>query len=151
MVGNQKIKLSEGNWKTYNICSLALSSLCEKPYTGRTVGPLHKRTNGHRDCYKEVLKQTTNTSSKEIDQDKDLYTLGIHLHHDHGLTDPTAFDKYIKFGILDVVSPADIDVKEYTWMHRLNTFQPVGLNIEYPFGTPFLWQQWRQKEFPREL
>ena len=140
MVGNRKIKLCEGNCKTYNICYLALCSLCEKPYTGRTVGPLHKRANGHRDCYKEVLKQTTNASSKEIDQDKDLYTLGIHLHHDHGLTDPTAFDKYIKFGILDVVSPADIDVKEYTWMHRLNTFQPVGLNIEYPFGIPFLGQ-----------
>ena len=104
------------------------------------MNPLHKRVNGHRDCYKEVLKQTNGTSSKEIDTNSDLFTLGLHLHVDHGLTDPKAFDMYLKFGILDVVSPEIIDVKEFTWMHRLNTFQPVGINIEYPFGIPFLGQ-----------
>ena len=142
MVANWKIKLSEGNYKTYNTCYLAQCSLCEKSYTGRTVNPLHKRVNGHRDCYKEVLKQTAHTSTKEIDKNSDLYTLGLHLHLDHGLTDPEAFDRHLKFGILGVVSPTEIDVKEYTWMHRLNTFQPVGINIEYPFGIPFLGQNW---------
>ena len=58
--------------------------------------------------------------------------------------DPDAFDQHLKFGILDVVSPAEIDKKEYTWMHRLNSFQPVGINIEYPFGIPLLGQNWRQ-------
>ncbi len=46
----------------------------------------------------------------------------------------------MKFGILDVVSPQDIIKKEYTWMHRINTFQPDGMNIEYPFGIPLLGQ-----------
>ena len=48
--------------------------------------------------------------------------------------------KNIKFGILEVVNPVDIDVKECKWMHNLNSFQPVGINIEYPFGLPLLGQ-----------
>ena len=140
IVANQKIKLLEGSCKTYNTCYLAQCSICDKSYTGRTVNPLHKRINGHRECYKEVLRQTSNTSKKEIDTDSGLYALGLHLHLDHGLTDPAAFDRHLKFGILDVVSPSMIDVKEFTWMHRLNTFAPVGINIEYPFGIPFLGQ-----------
>ena len=39
----------------------------------------------------------------------------------------------MKFGILDVVNPTEVDKKEYIWMHRLNTFQPVGgIDTEYP-------------------
>ena len=66
--------------------------------------------------------------------------LGLHLHLDHGLTDPDAFDKHIKFGILDIVNPTEIEKKEFCWMHKINSFQPVGINIEYPFGIPFLGQ-----------
>ena len=139
-VGKKKIKLSEGSCKSYNICYLAQCSLCEKCYTGRTIEFLHKRTSGHRHCYVEILKKSANNSLSEEDSNKDLYQLGLHLHLEHGLTDPKAFDKFIKFGILEVVSPAEIERKEYLWMHRLNTFQPVGINIEYPFGIPFLGQ-----------
>ena len=46
--------------------------------------------------------------------------------------------KTIKIGILDVVNPTEIDRKEYIWMHRLNTFQPVGINTKYPFEIPYL-------------
>ena len=67
--------------------------------------------------------------------------LGLHLYLDHGLSDPEAFDDNIEFGILDIVSPQDIEKKEYSWMHRLNTFQPLGINIEYPFGIPLLGQK----------
>ena len=76
----------------------------------------------------------------EVDTDSDLYMLCLHLYLEHGLTDLGAFDEHMKFGILDVVSPQDIIKKEYTWMHRLNTFQPEGMNIEYPFGIPLLGQ-----------
>ena len=67
--------------------------------------------------------------------------LGLHLHFDHGLVDPDAFDKYIEFWILDVVNPSDIERKEFRWMHKLNSFQPVGINTDYPFGIPFLGQK----------
>ena len=59
---------------------------------------------------------------------------------DHGVEGLNDFDKYMKFGILEVVNPVDIEAKEYKWMHRLNTFQPVGINVEYPFGIPYLGQ-----------
>ena len=49
-------------------------------------------------------------------------------------------EREYRFGILEVVTPTEIVKKEYLWMHRLNTFQPVGINIEYPFGIPFLGQ-----------
>ena len=101
---------------------------------------MNLRINGHRHCYKEVLKKSAANTLQEEDKNNDMYSLGLHLHGDHGLSDPDAFDKNIKFGILEVVNPCDIDVKEYTWMHNLNSFQPAGINIEYPFGLPFLGQ-----------
>ena len=70
----------------------------------------------------------------------DLYQLGLHLYLEHGLTHHNDFDNNVKFGILDVVNPKDIDKKEFKWMHELNTFQPIGINVEYPFGIPFLGQ-----------
>ena len=76
----------------------------------------------------------------EIDSNSDLFVLGLHLHHDHDLIHPGAFDQYLEFGILDVTNPANIERKEFSWMHKLNTFQPVGINSDYPFGIPLLGQ-----------
>ena len=73
-----------------------------------------------------------------FDTDSDLYSLGLHLHFDHGITDPNGFNTYFKFGILEVVTPGDIEKKEYRWMHKLNSFQPHGINVEYPFGIPYI-------------
>ena len=140
MVGKRKVKLIQGSCKTSNICYVGLCMICGKPYTGRTVDQMNLRINGHRHCYKEVLKKSAANTLQEEDKNNDMYSLGLHLHGDHGLSDPDAFDKNIKFGILEVVNPCDIDVKEYTWMHNLSSFQPVGINIEYPFGLPFLGQ-----------
>ena len=101
---------------------------------------MHNRTTGHRTHYKKVVEHSRNNTLDEIDRTSDLWTLGLHLHLEHGLTDPNAFDENVKFGILEVVTPNEIEKKEYQWMHKLNTFQPVGLNIEYPFSIPFLGQ-----------
>ena len=140
-IGDKKVNLTQGSCKTYNICYLAMCNICGKPYTGRTVGPLHTRNTGHRSCYNEILKRAENNTLGEIDTNNDMYMLGLHLHMEHGLTEPNAFNKNIKFGIIDIVTPADIEKKEYRWMHRLNTFQPVGINVEYPFGIPYLGQK----------
>ena len=136
IVGNKTIKLSKGSCKSYNICYLALCNICNKPYNGRTVDPLHQRINGHRSHYKEVLRKTA--ANEEIDQASDLYQLGLHLHFEHGFKKNEDFDKNISFGLLEIVNPADIDRKEYKWMHRLNTFTPHGINVEYPFGINFI-------------
>ena len=34
---------------------------------------------------------------------------------------------YVKFGIGDIVNPVDFKIKEYRWMHQLNTFQPMNI------------------------
>ena len=139
-VGNKKIKLSKGSCKSYNINYLALCQLCGKPYTGRTIDPMHGRVSGHRYLYYEVLKKKASNADVDFDRSNDLYSLGLHLHLDHGLTDPNAFNKYFKFGILEVVNPGDIEKKEFKWMHKLNSFQPHGINVEYPFGIPYIGQ-----------
>ena len=132
IVGKKTIKLSKGSCKSNNICYIALCDICKKPYTGRTVDFLHARVTGHRSHYKEVLKKTA--ENEELDLNSDLYQLGLHLHFDHGFTEPEAFDQHIKFGILEVVNPVEIDKKEFKWMHNINSFQPHGINVEYPFG-----------------
>ena len=62
----------------------------------------------------------------------------MHLFLDHGITDPDGFEKNYKFGILENVAPGEIEKKEFKWMHKVNSFQPRGINVEYPFGIPFL-------------
>ena len=139
-LNRKKIRLAHGSCKTYNICYLGICNICNKPYTGRTVDPLRTRINGHRHSYKEVLKKAADNNLQQLDTNNDLYSLGLHLHVDHGLTDPNAFDKNYKFSILENVSPSEIEVKEYKWMHHINSFQPNGINTEYPFGIPYLGQ-----------
>ena len=68
--------------------------------------------------------------NEELDLNSDLYQLGLHLHFDHGFTEPEAFDQHIKFGILEIVNPVDINKKEYKWMHNINSFQPNGINVK---------------------
>ena len=90
------------------------------------------------------------TTLDEIDTSKDKYMLGLHLYLEHQINDPDTFDRLIKFGIVDICNPADIEKKEYWFMHQLNTFQPSGINIEYPFGIPLFLDKndevtiWRQ-------
>ena len=140
-INDKKIYLSKGSCKTYNTCYLARCKICCKPYTGRTVDLLHKRVNGHRHLFLKILKNAAANTLEDLDTTGDLYALGLHLYFEHGLDSPTAFNENFEFGILDVTTPLNIERKEYTWMHKLNTFQPVGINIEYPFGIPFLGQK----------
>ena len=64
--------------------------------------------------------------------------MGLHLHLDHGISDPKGFDKHYKFGIQEIVNPGEIEKKEFKWMHQINSFQPHGINVEYPFGIPYI-------------
>ena len=140
-VNGRKVGLSSGSCKTCNICYLAKCQICTKCYTGRTIQEMHLRVNGHREIFKEILDRARNNTLQELDSNNDLYTLGLHLYFEHGITEENGFDRFVRFGLLEAVNPVDIEVKEYKWMHKLNTFQPVGINVEYPFGIPFLGQK----------
>ena len=110
-INGKKVKLSEGNCKVYNLCYLALCRICNKPYTGRTVNALHKRTCGHRHAYLEVIKSAAENTLQDLDTTGDLFVLGLHLFYDHGINDPRGFDKNFRFGILDVTNPSIIEQK----------------------------------------
>ena len=140
-VNDRRVRLAHGSCKTNNICYLAVCDICQKPYTGRTVDYLHNRVSGHRHKYVEILKKYEEGTLQNLDTSNDLYTLGLHLHLEHGCTHPSDFDRLLKFSLLEVVSPAKINVKEFKWMHKLNSFQPIGINVEYPFGLPFIGQK----------
>ena len=138
VVNGQKIRVGSGNCKTYSICYLAVCAICNKPYTGRTIDMMCNRVSGHRAMYKNILKRSEENTLASLETDNDLYSLGLHLHLEHGCTNPNDFDRLFRFAILEVVNPSNINVKEFKWMHQLNSFQPIGINVEYPFGLPYL-------------
>ena len=140
-VNERKVCLANGSCKTYNLCYLAVCDICHKPYTGRTIDHLNNRVSGHRHKYVEILKKYEEGTLQTLDTTNDLYTLGLHLHREHGCTHPSDFDRLLKFSILEVTNPSKINVKEFKWMHKLNTFQPIGINVEYPFGLPYIGQK----------
>ena len=63
--------------------------------------------------FKEILKKIASNEPLELETSSDLYMLGLHLHQEHGITDKGAFDRLIKFGILEVVSPKHGSSKGY--------------------------------------
>ena len=137
-IGRRTIKLSKGSCKSYNITYIGICQICEKPYTGRTTDPLHVRTSGHRYHYNEILKKIAKNEEINVNTTSYLYSMGLHLYHDHGISDPKGFDKHYKFGILEIVNPGEIEKKEFKWMHQINSFQPHGINVEYPFGISYI-------------
>ena len=134
MIGNKKVKLRKGSCKTFNLCYLAQCQLCSKLYTGRTVVELHDRGNGHRRCFKEILKKALEDKMEEIDLTNDIYQLGLHLFHEHGLREKGDFNKHYRVQILEVCSPSRIEKKEHQYIHKYNTLHPIGLNKVNPFG-----------------
>ena len=77
---------------------------------------MHLRVNGHREIFKEILKRAADNTLQDLDTNNDLYTLGLHLYFEHGITDEKGFDRFVKFGLLEAVNPVDIEVKEYKWI-----------------------------------
>ena len=132
-VNGYSISCAPGNCKSKNLIYLATCNLCNQPYTGRTVQWLSKRFNGHRDCYKGILKNEQN-----VDFSTDDYSLGLHLVHEHSITDPQDFDKMYAVQILENCSPALLEKKEHSYIHKYNTLYPHGLNKINPFGLPRL-------------
>ena len=77
-------------------------------------------------------------SEQDIDFSKDDYSLGLHLTHEHGCSEPTDFNRHYNTQILEVCNPAVLEKKEHSYLHRYNTLYPIGLNKVNPFGLPRL-------------
>ena len=90
------------------------------------MDPLHKQIDGHLQHYKEILKEAGEENTLEdIDTSKDKYMLGLHLHLDHGRTDPNAFDRHDKFGILEIVNPTVLARNEYCRITSTEHFSAI--------------------------
>ena len=116
-----------------NVIYLVSCKLCKKPYTGRTVQYLHKRMNGHRDCYYKVLR-----NDEDVDTSSDDFSLGLYLVNEHNCTDREDFDELYNVQILENCRPSDLEKKEHLYIHKYDTLYPLGLNKINPFGLPVL-------------
>jgi hypothetical protein len=96
----------------------------KKNYVGRTVNSLHKRVDGHRSKFYEII------DGRAVDITSDEYSLGVHLI-DHGLGKHTNFNENF---ILENCSPSQLEVKENKYIHLLLSLRPHGLNTINPFG-----------------
>ena len=120
------VKTSGGNCKTSNIIYAATCKLCSvnNVYVGKTVQPLHKRVNGHRDSFSNVLSD--NSSPDFVVFDGNI--LGYHLFNVHNLNDHSDFDRSYKFDILSNATPSTIRILEQFYIDKLVTRIPFGLN-----------------------
>ena len=64
--------------------------------------------------------------------DLDKYAIGIHLFREHSLNNPSAFDQYMKFFILETVN------LRHLWIQKVRSIHPEGMNLNSPFGIPLL-------------
>ena len=48
----------------------------------------------------------------------------------------------LKFAFLEDDNPSIISVKKSRWIHQLNSFQSIGINVKYPFKLPYSGPNW---------
>ena len=85
VINGNAISLPSGNCKSKNIIYLSQCNLCPSNfYVGRTVQPLNKRINGHRQSFSSIVKGGLKFVN-DNDTD-DSFCLGLHLYNDHGIT-----------------------------------------------------------------
>ena len=69
---------------------------------------------------------------------KDQYSLAVHLHRDHDIVLESGLDDYFTFTLLEKCTLKSIDLKEHLWIQKLKSLQPFGLNLNSPLGFPVL-------------
>ena len=134
----KKFRTAPGNCMSRNVVYAGTCLLCEKNYTGKTTLHHVTRNSGHRAKYIKYGKQLANGVEINLSDLDDEYSLGIHLHDVHNITDADGFDKYYRFTILESCNPRDLSKKEHLWIQKLRTLFPHGLNQKSPFGLPLL-------------
>ena len=68
------------------------------------------------------------------------YSLGAHLVDEHGCSNRADFNKIYDVFILMNSSPSKLEVNEHTFIQRLKTLKPFGINSVDPFGIPLAYQ-----------
>ena len=120
-----------GNCRTSTLIYAAECLLCEAQYVGKTDTKLQKRISGHRGHVNKKPEKKKKKNDKF--QKEDEGALAEHMRKEHGLTTVDQFNCTFVFTILQV-EPRDLDECEQTWVSKLETMHPYGLNIEKPRG-----------------
>ena len=134
----KRILTAPGNCLSRNTIYAGTCTICWLNYVGRSTQQTVSRNNGHRAKYIKYCKQRARGVTMNVSDLDDEYTLGIHLHDTHNITDPKAFDNHFIFTILENCNPRDLPVKEHLWIHKMRSLYPHGLNLNSPFGLPLL-------------
>ena len=109
-----------------------MCKLCFEGYFGRSTRQLNERTREHRQAFFTVIE------GGNIDNNKDEFSLGLHLYYDHGINKREMFDKVYSVAIVENASPYKLEVIEHKYIHKYRTVRPNGINSQNPFGIPFL-------------
>ena len=127
----RKYATPPGTCKSQSLIYAAECRLCHKQYVGQTTCMLRTRISGHRAHVNKKPKPKANINPLFANSDES--SLADHLKTIHGLSTPESFNSAYSFTIIHT-DPADINDCEQTWVSRLGTMQPFGLNTEKPCG-----------------
>ena len=137
-IKDKTFKTCMGNCKTKNCIYCATCKLCDKNYVGKSTQFIHKRGSGHRFDMKKYMENPEAAENDDNGNNKDRYSLAIHLYHEHGITSIHGLDDHYMFTILDKCTPKSIDIKEHMWIQRMKSLTPFGLNLNSPLGFPLI-------------
>ena len=128
-VTNNQITVScrGGNCKTKNIVYAATCTLCNKNnvYIGKTITSLSQRVNGHRGQFYKLIGDDIDVNIDNFDDDN---VLGAHIIRKHKKTEKSDFDSIFIFDILWIDQPENLRKYEQSFINRLKTLYPFGLN-----------------------
>ena len=105
---------------------------------GKSTQVCHKRINGHRNFLAKYVENQDVVKPTSKAQEKDMYSLAIHLHKEHNILSRTGLDDNYEFTILEKCTPKTLDMKEHLWTQKLKTISPLGLNLYSPLGFPLI-------------
>ena len=123
-----QIKSVGGTCTTKNCIYLAQCQSCvnlnltNNLYVGKTITCLSIRINNHRAAFSQMPHLT------EESEVNDRNCLWAHLSNVHALRNRVDFDKNYKFCILQTGDPRDLRLYEQSFIKKLNTLFPHGLN-----------------------
>ena len=128
---NRTVQTVGGNCKTINIIYCATCTLCQSNnvYVGKSVSALHERVNQHRFAFYEILRKSKRKDDyieNMVVDDKNV--LGAHIVKFHRKLEQADFNKSFKFDIAAICSPDNLRFMEQTYINRLHTLVPFGLN-----------------------
>ena len=133
----RRFKTDGGCCKSRNVVYAAQCTECSLQYVGQTTQELRARINGHRSfCSRSNGAEGECGSIVEHhDLESDEKALVYHMVSIHGKNTERDFCSMYKFSICEKdVSPRSLDFTEQSWITKLGTMRPDGINIANPCG-----------------